>query len=878
MPHRPSGTVTFLFTDIEASTDLLQRAGDARYAGMLADHRRLLRAAFRQEGGEEIGTQGDALLTVFSSARDAVAAAVAAQQALLRHSWPEGMTPRVRMGLHTGEPGTVAGEYIGLDVHRAARLCAAGHGGQILLSLATSALVKDTLPQGTDLRNLGRHRLRDLQQPENIFQVVHADLPAEFPPLRALDVLPNNLPRQLTSFIGREREILEVKRLLSTTSLLTLTGPGGCGKTRLALQVAADLIDAYADGVWLVELAGLMEPALVLHTLASTLGVREGPGRELLSVLRQYLESREVLLVLDNCEHVVAACAETAEALIRSCPGLRILVTSREPLGVGGETVWRVPSLSVPETGGPAPVEGLVRYEAVRLFIERAMAVQPAFTLTPQNTAAVAAVCRQLDGLPLAIELAAARMRALSAGQIAERLDKRFSLLTGGSRTVLPRQQTLRGALDWSHDLLSQNERALLRRLSVFAGGCTLEAAEAVCSDGSLATEEILDLLTQLVSKSLVLADAQDAVVRYRLLETVREYARDRLVESGDATNVQDRHLAWYLHLVEQAEPELTGPEQRTWLDRLETEHDNLRAMLEWSKVDDGSADAGLRAATALWHFWNVHGHFSEGRAWLETMLSRNLEAPAAVRAKALTGAGLLAHRQGDYDGAIKLCTEGLSRFRDLGDLSGMAQALYMVGIATLAQGDYETAKRLFQESLQLSGQTGNKRRMAIALNSIGEVARCQGDYAAARTAYEDSLALKREVGDRSGITVSVGNLGHVALHQGDCRAAAVLFKEALTGARELAHKVGIAEYLAGLGGVAAAEGRCARGARLLAAADSLLSLLGALLEPSDRLEYERSVAAARTGLSDEVFRTAWDEGRVMGLDQAIRYALQDAD
>jgi len=878
MPRKPSGTVTFLLTDIEASTDLLQRLVDDRYVGVLADHRRLLRAAVAEEGGEEIGTQGDAVLFVFPRARDAVAAAVTAQQAILKHPWPEGVTPRVRMALHTGEPISAGDEYVGLDVHRADRICAAGHGGQILLSLTTNALVKDSLPPGVDLLDLGRHRLKDLQQPETIFQVVHTDLPAEFPPLRSLDAFPNNLPRQLTSFVGRAREIVEVKRLLSTTALLTLTGPGGCGKTRLALQVAAELIDEYADGVWLVELAGLIEPALVPHSVATALHLREGPDRTVHAALRQYLETRELLLVLDNCEHVVAACAEMAEALVRSCPRLRILATSREPLGVGGEIVWRVPPLSLPGPQGEPSVRSLLQYEAIRLFVERTTAVQPGFPLTPQNASAVATVCRQLDGLPLAIELAAARTRALSVEQIAARLDARFRLLTGGSRTASPRQQTLRGALDWSYDLLSQKERGLLRQLSVFAGGWTLEAAETICSGEGVEPQEILDLLIQLVLKSLVLADAREERVRYRLLETVREYARDRLIESGNAAALQKRHLDWYLQVAEKAEPELTGADQRIWLDRLEVEHDNLRAALESSKVDESHSDVGLRMAAALRHFWNVRGHFTEGRSWLEAMLSRAPDAPAAVRAKALAGAGFLASRLGDYDGSITLCTDSLSLFRQLGDLSGISQALFFLGVTAVAQRSYERAKTFFMESLALSREAGNKRRMGIALNSIGEVARCQGDFDAARASYQESLALKREVGDTYGSALTLGNLGYVALHQRDYDAATALFTEALSIGRPLMSKVGIAVHLAGLGGVAAAKGEYERGARLLAAAENLLNLLGASLEPSDRDEYDRSIAATRSGLGATAFAAACAKGKTMTLDQAIDYALGSAE
>jgi len=872
MPRVPSGTVTFLLVDMEASTDLLQRLGDARYAHLLAQHRRLLRATFRQEGGREIGTQGDALLVVFLRARDAVAAAVAAQQAIRRHSWPEGAAPRVRMGLHTGEPHKVAGEYVGLDVHRAARICAAGHGGQVLLSLTTATLVENTLPAGIRLHNLGSHRLRDLQQPERIFQVLHRDLPHEFPRLRSLDVLPNNLPRQLTSFVGREREIAEVKRLLSTTSILMLTGAGGCGKTRLALRVAAEVLDTYADGVWLAELAALRDPELVLQTVAAAVGVREVTGRSLLATLLDYLGPKELLLVVDNCEHLLAACAELMDALLRACRRLRVLATSREPLGVAGEIVWRVPSLSLPEPRRMPPVEHLMQYEAVRLFIDRAMAVRHGFTLTSHNASAIAEVCRRLDGIPLAIELAAARMQALSAAQIAERLDERFSLLTGGGRIAPPRQQTLRGTLDWSYDLLGHKEQALLRRLSVFADGWTLEAAEAICAGDGVGTQEILDLLTQLVFKSLVLMHAQDGRHWYRLLETVREFGRDRLGESSEMAATRRRYVDWYLHLAEQAESKLIGPDQSVWLDRLEMEHGNLRTALELSKMEEG--ESGVRLASALWQFWYVRGYFSEGRGWLEDTLSRSRDASAAVRAKALAGAGFLACRQGDYEGSIALCSKSLALFRDLGDLSGMGRVLYGLGMVAESQGDYERAKTLLTESLSLGRQVQDKWRMSVSLNSLGEVARSQGDYAAARMTYEESLALLRELADKRGIAITLGNLGHVALQQGNYEGAAGLFKEALGLAQQLVYKLGIAEYLAGLGGVAAGEGRFVRAARLLGSTEEVLSLLGALLRPPDRAEYERSIATTRAGLSDAAFASAWAEGKAMTLDQAIQCAL----
>ncbi len=480
MPGLPTGTVTFLFTDIEGSTALPQRLGDRRYAEILAEHQRLLRDAFAKGNGQEIDTQGDAFLVAFSRARDAVATAVAAQQSLMKHTWPDGALLQVRMGLHTGEPISNTDRYIGLDLHRAARICAAGHGGQILLSQAVGVLAAPDLPRGVSLRDLGAHRLKDLKEPEHLLQVVHPDLRADFPPVKSLDVLPNNLPRQLTSFIGREKEMADVKRLLSTAYLVTLTGSGGAGKTRLALQVAADVVDGYLDGVWLADLAPISDPGLVPKTVASALSVAEQPGRDMTETLVDALRSKAMLLVLDNCEHLLAACRDLAAALLRKCPEVRILVTSREELGVPGEALWRVPSLSLPEDIRHLPrSEELVLYDAVRLFVDRAVATTPRFTVTSKNAPAVAQVCQQLDGIPLAIELAAARIKVLTVEQIAARLDDRFRLLTGGSQVLLPRHQTLRATLDWSYDLLPEPEQILLQRLSVFAGGFTLRSGRA---------------------------------------------------------------------------------------------------------------------------------------------------------------------------------------------------------------------------------------------------------------------------------------------------------------------------------------------------------------------------------------------------------------
>jgi predicted ATPase/class 3 adenylate cyclase len=529
----PVGTVTFLFTDIEGSSKLWEQYPDAMSAA-LAQHNALLRQVIEAHRGYIFKLWGDAVYAAFDRATDALNAAVEAQRELSRRSWGKLGSVRVRMALHTGAAEARDGDYFGPTLNRCARLLAAAHGGQILLSAATEELVRDALPPGVSLHSLGQHRLKDLQRPEHIFQVVHPDLPREFSSLRTLNAVPNNLPIQLTSFIGREREMREVKALLTQTRLLTLTGSGGCGKTRLALQVAADLLEDYPDGVWFIDLSVLTDPALVPGTVVATLGIHEEPGRPALTTLAEALKPRTLLLILDNCEHLVGACAQLAETLLQTCPNLRIVATSREALGIAGEVAWRVPSLSLPqphELAHPDSLARITQYEAIRLFIERAEAASSDFRVTPHNLRAIVQICQRLDGIPLAIELAAARVKALSVEQIASRLDDRFRLLTGGSRTALPRQQTLRAMMDWSYELLNERERTLFRRLSAFAGGFTLEAAEAVCADEQIPSYEIVDLLTNLVSKSLVVFRDEEA--RYKLLETVRQYARDKLLETG---------------------------------------------------------------------------------------------------------------------------------------------------------------------------------------------------------------------------------------------------------------------------------------------------------------------------------------------------------
>jgi predicted ATPase/class 3 adenylate cyclase len=873
MSQLPTGTVTFLFTDIEGSTRLLQQLKDA-YADVLAECRRFVRTAVQERGGQEVDTEGDAVFAAFPSAREALRAAVTAQQRILRHPWPEGAAVRVRMGLHTGEARVAEAGYVGMDVHRAARICAAAHGGQILLSDTTSALVTKDLPDGVTLRDLGEHRLRDLAHPLHLFQIVAADLSADFPSIRSLDVLPNNLPRQLTSFIGREKEVAEVKRLLSTAYLVTLTGSGGAGKTRLALQVAAEVVEDYPDGVWVAEFAPIADPTLVPKTVASSLSVPEQPGREMIDTLIDALRSKTLLLVLDNCEHLLAACADLSAGILRACPQVRILATSREGLGVPGETLWRVPSLSLPDARRLPPSEDLVLYEALRLFVDRAVAATPEFTVTSQNAAAVAQVCQRLDGIPLAIELAAARVKVLAVEQIAVRLDDRFRLLTGGSRIVLPRQQTLGAAIDWSYNLLSESERVILRRLAVFAGGWTLEAAEAICAGGGVEVDQVLDLLTSLVDKSLVLAETHHGEARYRLLETLRQYGWDRLFAIQEATEIQKRHRTWYRDLAERADAGMHGPEETMWLNRLEVEHDNLRAALGWSTTEEEDAEIRVRLAAALYRFWYYHTHWAEGRKWVETAFAGSRDIKSVIRVRALYGEGLLVWGQGDYGRAMALYEESLALARELGDQTGIVSALMGRGLVTMGQGDFDAATALFEESLQLSWKLESRWWVAMVLVQMGTAVRHKGDYAKAVALCEESLAMSRTLGTKRQIAYALRATGHAVRLLVDLERAAGLYRESLALFKETGDKFVATECIEGLALIASAQGHYERAARLFGVDEAARETFGITMPRPEAGDQEHFWATIRERPEGTALAAAWAEGRAMTLEQAIEYAL----
>ena len=803
----PAGTVTFLFTDIEGSARLWEQHPE-QMRSALARHDALLREAIARHDGHVFKMVGDAFCAAFSTAPDGLQAALAAQQALLAESWPEPVTLKVRMALHTGAAEQREGDYFGQPLNRVVRLLATGYGGQVLLSEVTHDLCREALPPFCSVQNLGEHRLRDLSRPETVYQLRHSALPSEFPPLRSLEFLPNNLPVQLTSFIGREKQIEEVKSLLARTRLLTLTGSGGCGKTRLSLQVAAEVLEQFPDGVWVVELAPLAGPTLVAQTVASLLGIKEQTGQPLVQTLPESLSSRRLLLLLDNCEHLLAACVSLASALLRSCPHVKLLATSQEALGIAGEQTYRVPSLSLPDPRKILTVEALSQYEAAHLFLERAMLVKSDFVIRDQTAPAVGQLCSRLDGIPLAIELAAARVRSLSVEEINTRLGDRFRLLTGGDRAALPRQQTLRAAMDWSYDLLSERECVLLSRLSVFAGGWTLEAAEAVCTGEEIEDWEVLDLLTELVDKSLVVAETQAGNSRYRLLETIREYAWERLEQREEVEEMRGRHRDYFLARAEEVAPKLMGAEQGVWLERLESEHDNLRTALAWCSAEEDGAEAGLRLAFALLRFWDVRGHYSEGRAYLTEALGREGAAGRTTeRARALHGAGALAISQGDYAVARTLFEESLSIRRELGDKQSIAASLHNMGSMAYSQGDFAQARSLFEESLAIRREVGDRPGIATSLHNLGNMAFSQGDFGQARALYEESLALFREMGDKWGAAQVLNNLAMVAWSLSDYGAARALCEQSLATYRELGNKRGIAFALGNLGMLARDQG-----------------------------------------------------------------------
>jgi predicted ATPase/class 3 adenylate cyclase len=865
----PTGAVTFLFTDIEGSTRLLQALGD-RYETLLADHCQIIRNAIAEGGGTEVNTEGDSFFAVFPSPDRAVQASADAQRRLAAHAWPEGAAVRVRMGLHTGDGRLGGTDYVGLDVHRAARIAGAGNGGQVLVSDATRALVEPALPEGIGLRDLGAHRLKDLARPERIFQLEIAGLSSDFAPIRTLDAHPNNLPVQLTSFVGRDAEIAAVRKLVDEARLVTLTGPGGTGKTRLALQVAAERLGDHPDGVFFVELAAITDPGLVPSGIAATLRIREAVDRPLVETLKEDLRDKAMLLVLDNFEQVTDAAPIVSE-LLTSAAKLHVLITSRAVLHLQGEHEFAVPPLRIPDPAKLPTLEALSSYEAVTLFVERAMALRPDFSVTNESVAAVAEIVARLDGLPLAIELAAARTRILSPQAILGRLGSRLAFLGGGARDLPARQQTLRGAIDWSYELLEAPEQGLLRRLAVFAGGVSLEAVEAICTPQDLGIDA-LEGLTSLVEQSLVRqAESASDQPRFEMLETIREFAAEQLQASGEAAELARRHAVYFTGMAEAAEPELTrGPEAGA---RLSQDPDNFRAALQWA-IDNDEAEIGLRLGFALWRFWQQRGQLGEGRNWFDRLLAvPGAAAQTIARAKGLTGAAGIAYWQNDYASAGAWYDEAESIFRELDDKPGLTDALFNTASMAAIAGDVPAALAGFAEGERLAREAGDDHEVMRFVGAEGYGAFMTDELAAARPLLDEALMLAEKTGDRFAIGGGHHMVAQVARLEERHDDAADHYRSAIRAMHELGDAASMTEPLQGLAAVLIARGQAEQGVRLLAAHAAIRERIGGG-PPPEWLRLGDPLAEARASLGEDDYQAAWKAGQAMTVEATVAEAL----
>jgi predicted ATPase/class 3 adenylate cyclase len=867
----PSGTVTFVFTDIEGSTRLLRHLGEA-YTRVQDDHAAIMRKAIDDEDGTVIRTEGDSFFAVFRSAVQAARAVLAAQRGLAAHEWTHGAPLLVRMGMHTGEGVPGGDDYIGIDVNRAARIAAAAHGGQVLLSEATRALVEETLPDDVGVLDLGEHRLKDFDRPIRLFQLTAPGLRKDFPPPSTLEV-PTNLPTERTAFIGRDHELAGLVEMVRRRRLVTLTGPGGTGKTRLALRAAGKLLDDSPNGVFFVDLAPISDPGLVPSTIAAALGVREEGARPALDVLVDHLRPQKVLLVLDNFEQILEA-ATVVATLLDAAPDAKAIVTSRTPLRLSGEQEYPVPPLAIPDLGGPEP-DLLSGYESVALFVERAKAVDPGFALTNDNASAVAEICRRVDGLPLAIELAASRVRMLTPGAILQRFDRRLPLLTTSARDVPDRHRTITATIDWSHDLLGEPEQALFRRLAAFVGGWTFESAEEIANPGGELEIETLDGLESLGEKSLVQRAVSDHELRFRMLETIREYGLEQLRAAGEFEATHTRHQIAFLELAERAESQLYGRDSRAWLDRLESEHDNLRLAIRWA-IDSGRAEDAMRLASALWRFWQIRGHLTEGRRWVEAVFAMPAAGMrSAVRAKALLAAGSLAYWQGDLETTARQYEESLSISRELNDARGIADGLFNLSFVQAALGRSDVASRYLLEARATFEQLGDARQAAFAAVGLGVAAARRADWETASKFATEALARFESLGDAFGIGLSSGVLGHLALAVGDNEAGRRLFLTSLSANEEIGDRLGLAVALEATALIAGRRGRHDVSLRLAGAADSIKKTdRGQAPVPWYYFEDLRDLASGTH--SPEQVAAALELGSDMSVEEAIALAREE--
>ncbi len=870
----PSGTVTFLFTDLEGHTRLWEADPEAMRAS-LARHDAILREAVRAHHGHVVKATGDGLHAAFARATDALGAAIDAQLALAAESWPLPGPLCARMGLHTGTTEERDGDYFGLPVNRAARVMQAAHGGQVLLSLVTAQLVRGELPSGTSLRDLGEHLLKDMREPERLFQVVAPDLPDGFPPVHSQDTRladsprSSNLPLQLTSFVGRESQVSALRDLVGTARLVTVTGPAGIGKTRLALRVAAEVCPSFVDGVRFVDLSAVRDADLVSHHLAALFNVREQSGEPVVNRLVEALGRRQLVMVVDNCEHLLDACAAVIHALLLGCPGTHVLATSREPLGVEGEVVWRVPPLSLTAT--------FEESEAARLFEQRAQLAQPGFRLTSKNAAAVTEICEKLEGIPLALELAAARLSGLALEDIAAHLHTQLKLLSAGQRTAPVRQRSLRAAIDWSYDLLSPRERCLFRQLAVFSGGWTLPAAREVCASACLSAEDVIEVLASLTEKSLVTLDSTaDGAPRYRLLEALREYAEERLAEERDGAFARRRHAEFYLGLAERALGVAERPFDASSMKQVEAEHDNLLAALGWS-ADGGDAELGVKLVRLLSRFWPVRGHLHVATRWIGWALEN---APPATQtwAELLDRAGMIALLRGDLARGRNYLEHSVAALREVGDVDGAARGLLRLGQFHAQAGELVRAQEYFQQGLTSFRTTGSRRGMAFALAVQGQLAFFRGDARAARALLEESLRIYEELGNQRGQSAELAELALVALDTGDAQTARDHLRTALRLSTELGYTDVIAEALLGYGWLAEYESAPARALQLAGAADALRRTAGMVQDALDGAAHQRWQDRCGRALGRDAAAAAYAAGNVMSVDEALSLAALVAE
>ena len=904
--------VTFLFTDIEGSTEKWEQHPDGM-AKAVAAHDTLLRGAVEESRGRVIKTSGDGIVAVFADPVDGIAAAVATQLALTDPALTAGISLAVRCGLHTGQAQRHGDDYLGTTLNRAARVMALAYGGQVLLSQAVADGVVGRLQEGIALRDLGEVRLKGIAGPERVHQLLHPRLRDAFPALRSLEATPNNLPRQVTSFVGREGEIEDAETLLAQTRLLTLSGIGGLGKTRLALQIAGNVLDRFRDGAWFVDLAPIRDGALVTSEAAKVLGVREEPGRPIMQTLCANLNKRHLLLILDNCEHLVQACADLANGILRATPDVQILATSRESLRVPGEQTYPLPPLPVPRQD--ESLKELLQSTAVQLFVARARQHKPSFAVDEREAPSLAQLVARLEGIPLALELASARVRSLTLGEINARLQDRYKLLIGGDRALLARQQTLRALVDWSYDLLSEHEQLLLQRLSSFAGGCDLRAAEEVCGAEPLLPEDIVDLLASLVDKSLVLPEAGGEGSRYRMLETIRDYARLKLIESGDLDGASSRHCNYYLATANEGRNGMQGPEQAKWVARLETDHDNMRAAIAYSMGGRGDPIVAVKIEVYLQAFRLYRGYASEGRNNLRALLAHSvIVSDDLARGHALYVGAALASDQGDDQEAKRMLESCLGLRRAIGSESNLAGTLSTLAAVRLRLGDAIRARSGEEEALEIFRRLGDRRGEAVALLHLGEIFAYVGEDADARRFLGQSLALGREIKYSEIESDCERALGQLALERGDLPEARACLARSLAVCHAARDKRGTAMVSWWLGKIELANNDGysalphlreaisafesfgmnaetigviedhARIAGALGLADDSARLYGAASAARERLSlpriprlapvYQDDLGSLRAALTPSAFEIAWRDGREWDIDQAVNRAL----